>query len=159
RMPNTTKVSGKTTDMARQAATLGSVYGKGRDRYLDLIQRFPLRPIRSDSDLDAAVEVIDSLIDQDRRSAAEEDYLDVLSDLVEAYEDKTIPISQPDDSGMLRLLIDAKGVTQVAVAKKTGIAESTISAVLSGKRKLTRGQIGKLSRYFHVSPAAFDLGD
>ena len=40
----------------------------------------------------------------------------------------------------------------------TGIAESTISEVLSGKRKLNRTQIGKLARYFHVSPAVFEFG-
>jgi HTH-type transcriptional regulator / antitoxin HigA len=146
--------------MARHSvATLGSVYGKGRDRYLDLIHRFPLRPIRSDAELDAAIAVIDSLIDQDKRSAPEEDYLDVLSDLVEAYEDKTIPIPQPDDAVMLRLLIEAKGVTQVEVAKRTRIAESTISEVLAGKRKLNRAQIGKLARYFRVSPGAFAFGE
>ena len=142
--------------MTRQtAATLGSVYGKGRDRYLDLIQRFPLRPLRTDADLDAAIAVIDSLVDQDERSAPEEDYLDVLSDLVEAYEEKTIPIAEPDDAEMLRLLIEAKGVTQAKLAKDTRIAESTISEVLAGKRKLNRKQIGKLSRYFKISPSAF----
>jgi HTH-type transcriptional regulator/antitoxin HigA len=119
----------------------------------------PCIPLRSDADLDAAIAVIDSLMDQDKRSAAEEDYLDVLSDLVEAYEDKTIPIEEPDDAEMLRLLIEAKEVTQTEVAKKTRIAESTISEVLAGKRKLNRAQIGKLSRYFKVSPAAFAFGD
>ena len=39
--------------------------------------------------------------------------------------------------------------------KQTRIAESTISEVLAGKRKLNRTQIGKLARYFHVEPGAF----
>ena len=56
---------------------------------------------------------------------------------------------------MLRLLIEAKEVSQAKVAKDTRIAESTISEVLAGKRKLNRAQIGKLARYFKVSPAAF----
>jgi HTH-type transcriptional regulator / antitoxin HigA len=146
--------------MARHfVATLGSIYGKGRDRYLDLIRRFPLRPLRSDADLDAAIAVIDSLVDQEKRSAPEEDYLDVLSDLVEAYEDRTIPIPRPDDAGMLRLLIQAKGVTQAGFAKQARIAESTISEVLAGKRKLNRAQIGKVARYFKVSPSAFEFGE
>jgi HTH-type transcriptional regulator/antitoxin HigA len=50
---------------------------------------------------------------------------------------------------MLRFLIWQKGVT------RAGIAESTISEVLAGKRKLNRTQIGKLARYFHVAPGAF----
>jgi len=51
--------------------------------YLSLIRPFPLRPIRSDGELDAAVEVIDSLLDRDDLNGEEADYLDVLGDLVE----------------------------------------------------------------------------
>jgi HTH-type transcriptional regulator/antitoxin HigA len=140
---------------ARDTTSTRAVYGKNEDRYLELVRAFPLRPLRTDADLDAAVEVVDSLIDQDELSAPEQDYLDVLSDLVEAYEDATIPIKSVGDADMLRLLIEAKGVTQAQVAKGAGIAESTISEVLAGKRKLNRAQIGKLSRYFHVAPSAF----
>lgn len=135
--------------------TLVKVYGKHRDRYLELVNLFPLRPIRTDAELDDAVRVIDMLIDQKRRSKAEEDYLDVLSDLVEAYEDKTIPMGPVSDVGMLQSCLDDWRVTQAEVAKKTRIAESTISEVLSGKRKLNRTQIGKLARYFKVAPGAF----
>jgi HTH-type transcriptional regulator/antitoxin HigA len=38
------------------------------------------------------------------------------------------------------------------VAKKIGIAESTISKALAGKRRLQRSQIGKLARYLHAEP-------
>ena len=135
--------------------TLESLYGEGAPRYLELVRRFPLRPLRTDADLDAAVAVIDSLIDQDELSAPEQDYLDVLSDLVETYEDETIPIKPVGDADMLRALIEAKGVTQAQAAKGAGIAESTVSEVLAGKRKLNRTQIGKLAKYFHVGPGAF----
>lgn len=129
------------------------------DRYLELIRQFPLRPLRSDADLDAAVAVIDTLIDQDELSAPEQDYLDVLSDLVEAYEDEAVPIKPVSDADILRFLIDVKGVTQVEAAKQAGIAESTISEVLAGKRKLNRTQIGKLARYFHVGSGAVALAE
>ena len=143
--------------MARQRNTtsIRAVYGKSEDRYLELVRRFPLRPLRSDADLDAAVAVIDSLLDQDDLSPPEQDYLDVLSDLVEAYEDEHVPIEPVGDADMLRFLIESKGVTQSQLATEVGIAESTISEVLSGKRKLNRGQIGKLARYFHVEPGVF----
>lgn len=139
----------------RDTTSTRAVYGKREDRYLELVRRFPLRPLRTDADLDAAVAVVDSLIDQDELSAPEQDYLDVLSDLVETYEDETIPIKPVGDADMLRLLIEAKGVTQAQAAKEAGIAESTVSEVLAGKRKLNRTQIGKLGRYFRVGPGAF----
>jgi transcriptional regulator with XRE-family HTH domain len=41
------------------------------------------------------------------------------------------------------------------LAKKVGIAQSTISAVLNGSRKLTKNQVIKLAAFFNVAPAAF----
>jgi HTH-type transcriptional regulator/antitoxin HigA len=117
--------------------------------------QFPLRPLRSDADLDAAVSVIDALIDRPRLTAPEQDYLDVLSDLVEAYEAEAVPMRPVGDADLLRFLIGQKGVTQAAVAAGTGVAESTVSAVLAGKRMLNRNQIAKLARSFHVEPGVF----
>jgi HTH-type transcriptional regulator/antitoxin HigA len=143
------------TMAGKKTATIRALYGKTEDRYLDLVRQFPLRPLRSDADLDAAVAVIDALIDQARLTAPEQDYLDVLSDLVEAYESETVPMQPVGDADLLRFLIEEKGVTQAAAAAGAGIAESTISEVLAGKRKLNRTQIAKLARYFHVEPGAF----
>jgi HTH-type transcriptional regulator/antitoxin HigA len=138
-----------------RANTIRAVYGKTEDRYLDLVRQFPLRPLRTDADLDAAVAVIDALIDRPRLMAPEQDYLDVLSDLVEAYESEMMPMRPVSDADLLRFLIEQKNVTQAGAAAGAGIAESTISEVLAGKRKLNRTQIAKLARYFHVKPAAF----
>lgn len=126
-----------------------------RDRYLEWIRAFPLRPIRSDRELGAALAVIDRLLDQKRLLRKEQDYLDVLGSLVEHYEKEQHPMPRVSDAEMLRHLIEAKGVAQVQVARATGIAESTISAVLAGHRRLSRGHIEKLARYFHVGAEAF----
>lgn len=142
--------------MARkQASAIRQVYGKTEDCYLDLIRRFPLRPLRSEADLDAAIAIIDELIDRAALTAPEQDYLDVLSDLVETYETESIPMRQVGDAELLRALIDHKNITQAETAAGAGIAESTISEVLAGKRKLNRGQITKLARYFGLEPGAF----
>jgi HTH-type transcriptional regulator/antitoxin HigA len=141
----------------RDTTSSRAVYGKREDRYLELVRQFPLRPLRTDADLDAAVAVVDSLLDRDDLSAPEQDYLDVLSDLIEAYEAEAVPMRPVGDADMLRFLIENDGTTQAEVAKEVGIAESTVSEVLAGKRKLNRAQIGKLARYFHVEPGAFVL--
>jgi HTH-type transcriptional regulator/antitoxin HigA len=143
----------------RNSVSSRGIYGKREDRYLELVRRFPLRPLRTDADLNAAVEVIDSLIDQDDLAAPEQDYLDVLGDLVEAYEAEAVPMRRVSDADMLRFLIENRSATQSAVAKQSGIAESTISEVLAGRRKLNRSQIGKLARYFHVEPGVFSFGE
>ena len=129
--------------------------GKKNDIYLELVFRFPLRPIRSDKELNAAVQMVDSLLDRKDLASEEGDYLEVLGDLIEQYESEAHPIAPVSDVQMLRHLIEAKGVSQTEVSKATGIADSTISEVLKGKRSLNRHHIGILSRYFNVSPGVF----
>ena len=127
------------------------------DLYLELVRRFPLRPIRTDNELDAAIAIIDSLLDRPNLAIEEEDYLDVLGTLVHEYESKAYPIGPVSDASMLEHLIEARGVSQTAVAAATGIADSTISEVLKGKRALNRKHIGKLAKYFNVSPELFEF--
>jgi HTH-type transcriptional regulator/antitoxin HigA len=123
--------------------------------YLALVRRCPLRPIRSEAELDRATIVMNELVDREHLDPAEDDYLDVLSDLVERYEEKAHPIPDVSEGDMLDFLIEQRGVKQANVARGTGIAESTISQVIRGKRRLTRDQLEKLSGYFHVSAAVF----
>jgi HTH-type transcriptional regulator/antitoxin HigA len=124
---------------------------------LELIQRFPLRPLHTEEELDDAIAVIDSLLDRADLDDGERDYLDVLSDLVEKYEEDHHPIPAASDGEILRFLLETHELSQVGAAKKTGIAESTISAVLAGKRRLNRAQIGKLAALFHVEPGVFEF--
>lgn len=136
-----------------------TVKGKRSDRYLELIRKHPLRPIRNDHELDTAVHMLNFLLDRGRLAADEKDYFDVLTDLIQKYEDEHIVFERQPDSAMLRHLIEAKGVTQAQVAKDCQIAESTISAVMAGTRKLTRGHISKLAHYFHVGTGVFADND
>jgi HTH-type transcriptional regulator/antitoxin HigA len=131
-----------------------------RDLYMDLIRQFPLRPIRSDAELEEGTGVLDSLTNRlDDLRAEERDYLAILTDIIERYEADTIPMPAVADKELLRHLIDAKNVAQAEVASATGIAESTISEVLAGRRKLNRGHIGKLARFFNVEPSVFVFDD
>jgi HTH-type transcriptional regulator / antitoxin HigA len=129
--------------------------GSRRDAYLELIQRFPLRPIRTEEELDQAMEIVDELTDRDNLDEGEKDYLDVLSDLMERYEAQQHPIGPVSDAVILAHLIEAKGISQAELAREARIAESTISEILKGKRTLTRSQIGRLARCFGVGPTAF----
>ena len=127
----------------------------GDDNYLALVRAFPLRPIRSEAELDRAIAVIDSLIAREDLDLEQEDYLDVLGDLVHKYEAEHNPLVAVSDSDMVRFLADSNEMTQTELAQRSGIAESTISAILAGKRKLSRRHIAALSRVFRVSPAVF----
>jgi HTH-type transcriptional regulator/antitoxin HigA len=124
------------------------------DTYFKLVTRFPLTRIRDDDNLAAAQEVIDQLLQQDRDAGAEA-YLDVLTDLVEAYEQEHVMIPDASEAEVLRELLRANGLTQAKVAKAVGVAQSTLSAVLGGSRSLTKGQVVRLARYFNVPPMVF----
>lgn len=123
--------------------------------YFTRIHRFPPRPLRSERDLDRATAVIDDLTSRPRLGRDEEDYLDVLSDLVEKYEESHHPIPSAADAETLSFLIEQKDVTQAEVARAAGLSTSTLSEILSGKRTIPRFKIGRRAAYFRVPPAGF----
>jgi HTH-type transcriptional regulator / antitoxin HigA len=127
--------------------------------YLNLIRRFLLRPIRSDEELDRAVEVSLDLDSRGDLSPDEKAYHDVLVALIERYEDEHHPIPDVSGADMLRVLIENRGATQVDVARGTGIKESALSEILRGKRPMGRKVIDSLARYFRVAPALFLPGE
>ena len=124
--------------------------GKQRDSYLDLVLRFPLTSIRSDEHLVASQTVIDELLSEGELDEGEQWYLDGLSDLVADYEDQHHAIEPASDADMLRHLLEARGVTQAQLHRETGIAKSTISEILAGRKPFTRQIIRKLADYFRV---------
>lgn len=125
-----------------------------RDAYLELVKKFPLRSIRGEDELDAAQDVLAELL-QTVLDAGGEQYRDALTDLIEVYETQAHPIPDATEAEVLRELMAANGLTQTRLAAVVGIAGSTLSQVLAGKRSLTKEQVVKLARHFGVSAAAF----
>ena len=124
--------------------------GKDRDSYLELVLAFPLASIKSEEHFEAAREVMDRLLAKGELDHGEEMYLDALSDLLAAYEDEHHAIEPASDADMLRHLMEGKGVSQMQLSRVTGIAKSTISEVLAGKKPFSRQMIRKLADYFNV---------
>ena len=126
------------------------IKGKDRDSYLELVLAFPLSSIQSDEHLDEAQKVMDRLLAMDEIDDGEEMYLEALSDLIAVYEDEHHAIEPASDADMLRHLLEVKGITQAQLSLATGIAKSTISEVLAGKKPFSRQMIRKLAHYFMV---------
>ena len=93
---------------------------------------------------------MDQLLTKGELDDGEEMYLDALSDLAAAYEDEYHAIAPASDADMLRHLMEAKDVTQSQLSRETGIAKSTISEVLAGKKAFSRQMIRKFADYFRV---------
>lgn len=130
-----------------------SLKTKDRDTYLDLVTAFPLVSIRSDDHLEVAGQVMDRILAKGKLDHGEELYLDALSDLVEAYEYNHETIEPASDADMLRHLMEAKGVSQVEVCSATGLPKSSLSEVLSGKKRFSRQMIRALAEFFQVDMA------
>ena len=124
------------------------------DSYFDLVKEFPLVHIQDDNQLVRTQEFLDELLKRDLDEGGEA-YLNALSDLIEIYEETHEPSHDASPQDVLRELVDSSQLSQQALSKAVGIAQSTISAILTGDRKMTTDHIMKLSRHFHVSPAAF----
>jgi HTH-type transcriptional regulator/antitoxin HigA len=124
------------------------------DTYFKLVRAFPLTRIRDDVHLAEAQAVLDRLLRQDL-DAGGQDYLDVLTDLVEGYEDEHVEFPRVDEADVLRELMRGHGLTQTKLSGAVGIAQSTLSAVLNRTRSLTKGQVVKLAKFFAVHPSAF----
>lgn len=118
--------------------------------YLRLVTEFPLVSIKSEAQLNAAQIVIDHLLGKGKLDRGEALYLDALSDLVAAYEDVHYAIAPASDADMLRHLMDAKAVTQAELCRQTGIAKSTISEILAGKKVFSKMLIRTLAEFFQV---------
>ena len=119
---------------AAAGQTSGARNARGITRYMELVARFPLRPLRSERALDRATKIASELAVRGEPSRWEQDYLDVLTDLIERYEEAHHAI--PDLSGpeILRHLLAERGISQAEAARQMGMAPSTVSDILRGKR-------------------------
>jgi HTH-type transcriptional regulator / antitoxin HigA len=142
----------------RQAMNLLDSYGAPKDRYLELIHEFPLRPIRTNSELSSAIRRLCRLHDQQRPDEAEEDYCEALGELIDRYQKSRREKPEITDAEMLRFLLESRDLTQTKFAVAIGIAETTISEVLASKRHFTHDQIGKVADYLQVLPTVFPSG-
>ena len=124
--------------------------------YDQLLAMHPLRPIHNDVELAHATEMIDILAGHDL-NVDQADYLDVLSTLVEVYENTHDPIDAPAICGLdaLRALLDDHGMSATDLARLLGVHRSMGSKLLKGERALTTRHLKMLSDRFKVSADLF----
>jgi HTH-type transcriptional regulator/antitoxin HigA len=99
-----------------------------------------------------------ALYELDQRSAkltrAEKELAELLTLLVEDFESKRYELPRAKPMEVLRFLMDQHNLKQKDLADVFG-TRSIVSEVLSGKRKLNKEHIERLSQRFHVSPDVF----
>ncbi|MBL7718781.1 MAG: helix-turn-helix domain-containing protein [Flavipsychrobacter sp.] len=111
-----------------------------------------IRPIRSKKDYNAALRQIEALWDSPPKSV-EAEALEVLSILVDEYENKHFPIEAPDPIEAIKYRMEQLSLTQQDLAKYLG-GKSRVSEVLNRKRPLTLKMIKALYQHLHIPAEA-----
>jgi len=99
-------------------------------------------PVRTKKDLKVALARIDQIIDA-KPGTPEYDELEILSILVEAYEEKHAPVLPPDPIEAIKFRMDQLGLKQADIAKYLG-GRNRASEVLARKRPLNLRMIRSL---------------
>lgn len=114
--------------------------------------------ISSEEELERLTEQVDRLmtkgIKQGKLSPEEEKLLELLSVLIESYEDEHYPFPEVSPNEILKFLMEERGFKQsdlLHVFGSSGIA----SEVVSGKRSISKAQAKKLAEFFKVSVELF----
>lgn len=103
-----------------------------------------IRPIRTKADYQAALKEIEMLFDAPPNTPAY-DRLDILSTLVEAYEERHFPIEEPDPIEAILYYMDTRGLSRRDLEPCLG-SRARVSEILSRKRSLTLEMIRKLNQ-------------
>jgi len=123
--------------------------------YRDLCSLLLPRKIHDDAELETSQELIDALAVLSTRSKDQEDYLETLAELVEAYEDQAVKMTRRPGLETLKFLLAENGMSASDLSR---LLETDISLgyrILSGERGLTTNHIRKLSGHFQVGPEVF----
>lgn len=103
-----------------------------------------IKPIKSEADYEAALEEIERLFDA-VPDTPEGDRLEVLTTLVEAYEEKHYSIPLPDPIDAILYHIESRGLSRRDLEPYIG-SRARVSEVLNRKRPLTMEMIRNLHR-------------
>jgi len=120
----------------------------------EMIRQGAPRLIHSDEELAEYTSALFELTAKPDPTPDEEEAIELMTLLIDRYEQDHYPIPEAEPADVLRFLLEKNGLTQRDIARELG-SESTVSLVLSGKRQLNRDHIARLSRRFNVSPAVF----
>lgn len=123
--------------------------------YGALLKRVPPKVIRTEKENEAYTEVLYELDQRSKRlTAAEKELAELLTLLIEDFEEKRYRLPRAKPLDVVRFLMERHNLLQKDLVDVFG-TRSIVSEVLSGKRELNKEHIARLSARFHVSPEVF----
>lgn len=114
------------------------------------------RVIHNDAELETYTNALFQLTTLENTSEPESEAIELLTLLIERYEQSHYAIPAADPVAVIRFLIDQQHLTQRDLIPQFG-SESAVSMFLAGQRKLTLEQVRRLSVRFKL-PADIFIG-
>jgi antitoxin component HigA of HigAB toxin-antitoxin module len=112
--------------------------------------------IRSDAELDAAIQLVDSLLARGKSlTRSERARLNAVSDRIHEYERKHRPIRRLSPNELLGQLLAIHEASVASLAKATGLPQGILARILRGKRPIGRDEARKLAKHFGLKDSAF----
>ncbi len=129
--------------------------GTAQIEYASLLRRTMPSVIHSEKENERCITMLETLDRRrERLTTAERRLAELLTVLIEDFEEKAYALKPASPIEVLRELMQANGLKQKDMLEVFG-TPSIVSEVLRGKRALTVEHIRKLSRRFNVSPEVF----
>jgi HTH-type transcriptional regulator/antitoxin HigA len=120
----------------------------------EMIARGAPRVIHNDAELDSYTQELFRLTALESPTRSEVEAIELLTLLVERYEQQHVPIPAAAPIALVRFLMEQQRLKQRDLIPEFG-SESAVSMFLSGQRNLSLEQVRKLSARFHLSTDAF----
>ena len=108
-----------------------------------------IKPIRTEKDYDKALERLELIFDA-APDSKEGDEAEILSLLIENFENKHHPIEAPDPIEAIKIRMEEMNLKQKDLIGVIG-GKSRVSEILNKKKKLTVEMIRELERILHIS--------
>ena len=108
-----------------------------------------IKPIKTEKDYDKALERLDVIFDSSPNSK-EGDEAEILSLLIENYENQYYPIEAPDPIEAIKIRMEEMEIKQKDLVGVIG-GKSRVSEILNKKKRLTVDMIRKLEKTLHIS--------
>ena len=124
--------------------------------YCELCQLYLPRPIRDDAEDAEATAMMHALAVFTRLNREQQDYLDVLTEFVDAYDKpKVKPLAKVSGLDVLRHLLAEHGLSAADLSRILGASRNLGAMILRGDRRLTLGHVRTLANHFKVSADLF----
>lgn len=107
-----------------------------------------ITPIKNEKDYSKALERLEVIFDS-KKGTINGDELEILSILIDKYENETFPIGFPDPIEAIKFRMEQMGLKQKDLAEVVGF-KSRVSEILNKKRKLTLEMIRNLNEKLHI---------